>query len=304
MSITFRQCEAFRAVMLTGTTTEAARMLGVSQPGISRLISDLEAEIGYSLFERVGRRVAPTPEAGLLIEEIRRAFTGMEQIREAAREIGEARYQRLRIVSVPSASSTVAIDLISRFERKFPGTSVTVEVKSTDSALEWVVSQQCDLGITTAHVESPAIRSELLESSDSVCVLPVGHRLADRDRLTLAMLEDERFISYCSDSAFRHAVDAVFRTAGVKRKLTHEARTTEVVCSMVAAGLGVAIVGIAAADARLIGKPVVVKPVDGAPPVTLSLIWATHRPISAGAREFVEIARQAFAGPVSDQAPG
>ena len=146
-------------MLLTGTTTEAARMLGVSQPGISRLISDLEAEIGYSLFERVGRRVAPTPEAGLLIEEIRRTFTGMEQIREAARQIGEARYQRLRIVSVPSASSTVAIDLISRFERKFPGTSVTVEVKSTDSALEWVVSQQCDLGITTAHVESPAIRS-------------------------------------------------------------------------------------------------------------------------------------------------
>ena len=144
----------------------------------------------------------------------------------------------------------------------------------------------------------------MLESSDSVCVLPVGHRLANRDRLTLAMLEDERFISYCSDSAFRHAVDAAFRTTGVKRELTHEARTAEVVCSMVAAGLGVAIVGISEADARLTGKPVVVKPVDGALHVTLSLIWATHRPVSAGAREFVEIARQTLTGPVSDQAPG
>ena len=304
MSITFRQCEAFRAVMLTGTTTEAARMLGVSQPGVSRLVSDLEAEIGYRLFGRVGRRVAPTPEAGLLIEEIRRALMGMGQIREAAREIGESRYRRLRIVPVPSASSTIAIDLISRFEQKFPGTSVTLEVKSTDSALEWVVSQQCDLGITTALMESPAIGSELLESHSSVCVLPAGHPLSARDRLTLGMLEDERFISYCSDSAFRHAIDAAFRKAGVKRKLTHEARTTEVVCSMVSVGLGVAIVGISEADARLTGKPIVVKPVDETPQVTLSLIWATHRPISAGAREFVEMARRGLADPVSNREPG
>jgi DNA-binding transcriptional LysR family regulator len=295
MSITFRQFEAFRAVMLTGTTTEAARMLGVSQPGISRLISDLENEIGYNLFERVGRRVSPTPEAQLLIEEVRRAFTGLEQVAEAARDIGKARYGRLRLVSVPSASSTIVVDMIEKFSRKFPGTSVTIDVKSSDSALEWVVSQQCDLGIASSHVESPAIGSEPLQVGTSICILPAGHRLAAKSHLTLDMLEGERFVSYCSDSSFRREVDAAFKNASVERQLSHEGRTTDVVCSLVSAGFGVSIIGISAATARSrwagAGK-LVVRPVEGAPTVTLSVIWATHRPISAGAKEFLKIVRE------------
>ncbi len=295
MSVTFRQFEAFRAVMLTGTTTEAARMLGVSQPGISRLIADLERQIGYNLFERVGRRVSPTPEAGLLIEEVRRAFTGLDQILEAARDIGEARYGRLRLVSVPSAASTVVVDLIEKFSERFPGTSVTVDVRSSDSALEWVVSQQCDLGIASSHVENPAIGSETLQSGTAMCILPAGHRLAGEERLSLTMLEGERFVSYCRDSAFRHDVDTAFNKAGVTRQLLHEGRTTDVVCSLVSAGFGLSVIGISEATARArwtLPPNVVLRPIDGAPTVTLSLIWATHRPVSAVAREFLEIARE------------
>lgn len=298
MSITFRQFEAFRAVMLTGTTIEAARMLGVSQPGISRLISDLESEIGYNLFERVGRRVSPTPEAGLLIEEVRRAFTGLEQVREAAREIGKARYGRLRLVSVPSASSTIVVDMIEKFSERFPDTRVTVDVKSSDSALEWVVSQQCDLGIASSHMESPAIDSEAVQTGAAVCVLPAGHRLAEEPRLTLEMLAGERFVSYCRDSAFRHEVDTAFKRAGVKRQLLHEGRTTDVVCSLVSAGFGVSIIGISQATTRARWtrpKDLVVRPIQGAPAVTLSVIWATHRPISAVAKEFLKIIRETYA---------
>ena len=88
MGLTLRQIDAFRAVMLTGTATEAAQVLGISQPAISRLVSDLEQEIGFKLFDRVGRRVVPTAEAQILIEEVKRALTGLDQIRETASEIG------------------------------------------------------------------------------------------------------------------------------------------------------------------------------------------------------------------------
>ena len=118
-----------------------------------------------------------------------------------------------------------------------------------------------------------------------------------KKKLTLDMLEGERFVSYCSDSAFRNSVDAVFRKAGVKRQLFHEARTTEVVCTMVSAGLGVSIIGVSesAASARWAGsRKLVVKPIEGAPTVTVSLVWATHRPISAGARELIELAKENF----------
>ena len=68
LKITFRQIDAFKTVVQTGTVTESARMLGVSQPAVSRLISDLENEVGFKLFERSGRNLKATPEALLLVE--------------------------------------------------------------------------------------------------------------------------------------------------------------------------------------------------------------------------------------------
>lgn len=56
----FKQVEAFRAVMLSGSMTAAAEALHTSQPNISRLIAQLERLNGFSLFERIGSRLVPT----------------------------------------------------------------------------------------------------------------------------------------------------------------------------------------------------------------------------------------------------
>ena len=291
MALTLRQIDAFRAVMLTGTATEAAGILGVSQPAISRLIADLEEEIGFKLFDRVGRRVAPTAEAQILIEEVKRALVGLDQIKETAVEIGKFRYARLRLISIPSVASTVVVDLIKIFSEKYPDTFVSLEVRASDSAVEWVVSRQCDLGIGTPAIKSPAFGSSTLMVGVSRCILPKGHRLAERQRITPRDLAGESFISFRPDSMFRSRVDAVFNDAGVERVMKYEARTTEVICAMVAAGLGVSIVGplgvsLSAEDGD---DRFVIRPFSPAPKIDLTLMWSTHRPISAPARQFMDV---------------
>jgi len=291
LSITFKQLEAFRAVMLTGTTTEAAKLLKVSQPAVSRLISDLENDIGYNLFEREGRRVQPTAEADLLIEEVRKALIGLDQIRQTAIEIGKSRYSRLRLVSIPSVSSTIVTDMIDCFARGNPETAISLEVMSSDTALEWVISQQCDLGIAAGHLENPALSSRVLTIGRSVCILPAGHGLASEDVINAAMLRDESFISFRPDSAYRQEIDAIFDADGIERVLRYEARTTEAICSMVDAGLGISIVGPfshlpgATRDGR---RGLVVKPFDPAPIVEISLIWPTQRTMNSATKQFLE----------------
>lgn len=299
MSITFKQLEAFRAVMLTGTTTEAARMLKVSQPAISRLISDLESDIGYNLFEREGRRVRPTSEADILIEEVRKALIGLDQIRQTAVEIGQTRYSRLRLVSIPSVSSTIVTDMIDCFARQNPETSISLEVMSSDTALEWVISQQCDLGIAAGHLENPALSDRVLTIGKSVCILPAGHALAHEETINAAMLRDQSFISFRPDSTYRQEIDAIFTNADVERILKYDARTTEAICSMVDAGLGVSIVGPFShlprptADGR---RGLVVKPFDPAPVVEISLMWPTQRTMNSAAKKFVETVCRQFQG--------
>ena len=74
--ISLRQIEAFRAVMVTGTVTQAAKMLEVSQPAVSRMISYLEYEIGFKLFSRASRQLIPTDEGRAFYDEVERSFIG------------------------------------------------------------------------------------------------------------------------------------------------------------------------------------------------------------------------------------
>ena len=100
-----RQLEAFAAVMSTGSVTAAGKLLGRSQPAISRLIQDLEAEIGYALFTRAGPRVSPTEQGFLLYEDVEHTLISLRQIRTRAEEIarGEARPLRLAATSALAA---------------------------------------------------------------------------------------------------------------------------------------------------------------------------------------------------------
>ena len=77
MNITFQQVDAFHAVVSSGSVNGASALLGVSQPVISRLISDLEKEVGFALFNRQGRVLVPMPEGRMLVAEVRQAVTGV-----------------------------------------------------------------------------------------------------------------------------------------------------------------------------------------------------------------------------------
>ena len=87
MALTLRQLEAFRALMDVGSVTRGAQLLGVSQPTMSRLLADMEAETGLVLFERSGRGLQPTPEALAFDQEVERAFAGLAQLEAVARSM-------------------------------------------------------------------------------------------------------------------------------------------------------------------------------------------------------------------------
>ncbi len=289
MALTLRQIDAFRAVMVTGTLTEAAVHLGISQPAISRLIADMETEIGYRLFERIGRRVTPTGEAAILIEEVKRALVGLDQIREAALEIGRFRYARLRLLTVPTIASAVTTDLIKAFSACHPDTFISLEVRPEEAAVDWLVTQQCDLGIVTGIPEAAACVSEPLMVVPACCALPAQHPLSAKPVITPEDLADQSFVSFRPDNPFRSEVDNLFAGRGIERIMRYEGRTTESICSMVAAGMGVSLVGPLGLDGTPRHDGIVIRPFEPAPAVEISLIRSRHRPLAAMAQAFITV---------------
>ena len=83
----YRQLEAFRAVMETGTVTAASQLLSISQPSLSTHIANLEHELQLSLFHRRGGRLVPTAESHMLFAEVDHVVKGMARLRRLAMDI-------------------------------------------------------------------------------------------------------------------------------------------------------------------------------------------------------------------------
>ena len=289
--VTLRQVEAFRAIMVTGSVTQAAAMLFVSQPAVSRILADLEEQIGFKLFTRANRQLFPTNEGNAFFDEVERAFVGLEQLDSAAVSIRECKQGRLRLITIPSLTSTLMAGLIARFSRTYPDISVSLEVQASQRVFEWVVSQQCDLGFSTQPIDNPTLSTRVIARGDAVCILPRDHRLVGADVIGVKDLKGERFISFKSDSVARHAIDRVFKDAGCYRDIRMEARTTDAVCGMVAVGLGVSVIG-PVFDRGQIHHNLVVKPFEPAIPSELVLLFPANRPASRVSELFIEIVEE------------
>ena len=126
-----KHIEAFRAVMVSGSMTAAARTLFTSQPNVSRLISQLERETGLQLFQRSGVRLIPTSDGTAFFREVERAFVGLQGLANAAAQIRNLGSGRLRIAAIPSAGMTLVPHAIKRFVALFPEVTVSLHVNTS-----------------------------------------------------------------------------------------------------------------------------------------------------------------------------
>ena len=109
-----RQLEAFAAVMSAGSVTGAGQMLGRSQPTITRLIQELEQELGFALFERSGPKVTPTHKAFMMTAEVESALQGVRHVRQRAVNIARDENLSLRLVATPALAAGLLPPALAR----------------------------------------------------------------------------------------------------------------------------------------------------------------------------------------------
>ena len=136
----FRQIECFRAVMHTGSMTLAAAQLHTSQPNVSRAIALLQRETQLQLFERVGQRVVPTPEAHALLKEVDRIYVGLQSIGHAADRIRTLGVEGLRIAVTPGLGVSPVPRILQVFRGLRPRVPVVVHTADSATICKWVSS--------------------------------------------------------------------------------------------------------------------------------------------------------------------
>ncbi len=239
--ISHRHIEIFRALMLSGGVSEAARSLHTSQPTLSRELARLEYLLGYALFDRVRGRLKPTQAALALFEEVQRSYAGLDRVVQRARALAQGHDTVLEVLSLPALTQALLPGACRRWQDLAPEGRISITPQESPLLEEWLSEQRYDLGLTEQAQSPPGTQSELLFEADEVCVLPDGHPLLARERLSLADLRGQAFISLASRDPYRQQLDALFDAAGVARRLQLETHSAAAICECVRQGLGVSI---------------------------------------------------------------
>ncbi len=282
-----RQLEALHAISQKGTVSRAAEELGISQPATSRLLADLSAELGFTLYHRQDGRIILTQEARYLLPEIARVLESMRYISELGRDIPRRQAGHLRIACLPGFATTHLPELVSKFLENRSDVTVTIEPDRPERILEWIIGEQYDCAITDGFEEHPAVESRKI-AVRSVCIFPKGHRFEALGEITPSDLDGERMIHDRKDSPFYRAVADAFVASGKAFKPLVETRQFTCACELVSHGTGVSIVS--ELDARNYEfRGVSFRPFLPNVPHQLSLLRPIHKPSSMLTLEFLSM---------------
>ncbi|ABL73032.1 transcriptional regulator, LysR family (plasmid) [Paracoccus denitrificans PD1222] len=237
-----RQLEIFCAIMRDGSVTAAANSLSISQPAASKLLHHLEDQLGYALFQRIGGRLIPTPEADLLHEDAARVLREMEVLGDLARRVGERRLGLLRLgASLPVAWSVLP-PALARFRASHPEVRIHLHTLPKQEIAEALRTGAIDLAVTLSPILAPTVRTQTLAPIPLAVLMPQGHALAGLDAVAPGDLAGQPLISYGSHAEIGPALDQAFRAEGLVRQVAIQVASSVAAVPLVRAGLGVALV--------------------------------------------------------------
>lgn len=235
-----RRLASFVAVVDEGAFTDAADVLGVSQPAVSQSVRALEAELGTPLFHRFARGVSLTDAGRALLEPARLALRDAQVARAAVDEVRGLLAGRLDLACLPTLVAAPLAPLVGEFRRRHPDVSVRLsDPDDTDHAVDLVRGGTCELAIVSAG-DVRSLRSLRLSSQEFLVILPpgapAGATLRAEELAALPLVAAPR------GSSTRAVLDEALASQSAPANVVVETAQREALIPLVLAGAGVALV--------------------------------------------------------------
>ncbi len=186
----------FVAVAEEGQITLAAAKLHLAQPALSQAIAQLEAEVGFQLFERHARGVTLTPAGEVFLEKARLAVTADVEVARVAQALARGAHSTITFGYLGVPPGLTNPDLIEAATAAHPDLELSLHelpFPSTPTA-SWL--EQVDVAIASRPAADPHVWSLPLRAEPRVVLAPQSHRLASRSELTVAEVLDETFLGF------------------------------------------------------------------------------------------------------------
>jgi DNA-binding transcriptional LysR family regulator len=294
MAFTLRQLQYFIAVAENGTVSGAAQNLSISQSSVTEAIKELEQDLGVSLFERHARGLNITHKGQQFLRHATRILADVGDARRTFSDEREIKGGRLALGVTSLVAGYVLSDVLARYRRAFPGVEVTAIEDNGDYLEHLLIGGELDVAVmvTSNLRDRMALQAEILEVSPYRVWLPLGHKLAGADIISIADIAREPLIMLTVDE-IEENTGKLLSALGAKPHVAFRTRSVEAVRSLVATGAGVALLpDLVYRPWSLEGDRIESRDVSGQlPAVQVGMVWRKGSSLPDSARDFIRIAQ-------------
>jgi LysR family carnitine catabolism transcriptional activator len=292
--VSLKHLRAIASVANYGSFTAAAADLGMTQSAVSRLVLQLERQLGVAVFLRSTRSVILTVAGREFAASTRRVLDDLSIQVDNARALGEQVRGRLIISCLLSITHHVVPEAVLKYRKAHPGVEIHLREGMGSEVYEDVRSGLADFGIgyVTGLGQEIVADEEVQESC--FAVLPSRHPLREKEALSLRELRNEAFVSLPTAAGLRRQIDGIAADNGIALNYTTIVEQFGTLFDFVAANVGVAIVPASALPRRTPRGVVVRKLVSPSLVRRVGILRLKHRPLTPAAAGFLDIFRPLF----------
>lgn len=239
------QLKTFITVVDHRSFSEAARLLGISQPAVTMQIQALESDIGAMLLDRGYRKIDLTEAGAALVPYARRILDQIDDARHAIDTLSDTVTGRVTVAASTTPGQYLLPRVLGAFLKLYPEVGVTLRVYDSADVVERVEAEEADLGMTGAEVPGARVHYEQLGVDELLLICPPEHPLADRETPKFSEVAAQPFIVREAGSGTRMVSEDLVRRAGVDPgdlNVVMELGTNEAIVSAVEGGMGMGIV--------------------------------------------------------------
>jgi DNA-binding transcriptional LysR family regulator len=240
--VNLNHLRVFASVAEHGSLTRAARELSVSQPAISKQLSDLEEDLGTQLMDRLPRGVRLTEAGEVLLTHAQRILQAERAAQQDLRDLRGLGRGKLSVGASTTVGSYLVPSLMGELHRQHPGVQLDLTIANTAAVQSTVLENSCDVGLIEGFVSSDLLAVETLIADDMVGIAAPSHPALRHAPLRAAALRELPMLMREQGSGSREVVEAALRKRGLAVAPVMSLGSTEAIKNAVIHGLGIAIV--------------------------------------------------------------
>ena len=237
-----RQLEYFVAVVETGSFSQAAERCNVAQPSLSQQIIKLEKELGYPLFERLGRRIAITEAGNLLYPRAKSILSDVQHAKHVIVSDYSSAQGSLSVGIIPTLGPFLLYETVTQFKKQYPDVTLEIREDKTQGIINQLLNAELDIGFVSLPIENKQIVTEKLFVEPLYVAIPSDHDLAINATVDIDALGDTPFIRLSDQNCLADQLDAFCYVQKIDPPTIYHTTQLTSVMEFVRLGMGVSIV--------------------------------------------------------------